>query len=164
MFTALRQKVQQHADKIKIGRTAAHLREWFKNNPNASRAEQVDAAYAIIARYSPLPPELWGAKAIEYVSDYRMDHHQPRSDTEKSIVEIAEHAWLEASAAAETAWPQTSASAKALWYDPADSTVTPEAQEARAERRWCAAWCKATDAKKAAWKTAIERQTQRSGR
>jgi hypothetical protein len=78
---------------------------------------------------------------------------------EKSPVEIAEAAWLEADEVAKAAWLQMSASAKALWYDPADNTVTPEAQEARAESRWCAAWCEGTDAEKAAWKAAIERQT-----
>jgi hypothetical protein len=164
MFTALRQKIQQHADKIQIGRTGAHLLEWFKNNPNASRVEQVDAAYAIIARYSPLDKELWGCKAIEYVTDYRIEHNQwPITTPEKSTVEIAEKAWLEAHKAAKAAWPQMSASAKAFWYDPADNTVTPEAQEARAESRWCAAWCEATDAEKAAWKAAIERQTAPNG-
>jgi hypothetical protein len=110
MFTALRQKIQQHADKIQIGRTGAHLREWFKNNPNASRVEQVDAAYAIIARYSPLDKELWGCKAIEYVTDYRIEHHQwPITTPEKSTVEIAEKAWLEAHKAAKAAAELTEA-------------------------------------------------------
>ena len=160
MFTALRQKIKQHADKIQIGRTAAHLREWFKNNPNASRVEQVDAAYAIIARYSPLDQELWGSEAIEYVTDYRIEHNQwPIFTPEKSAVEIAEEAWLETHEFAEAAWPKLSEAAKALWYHADDAAATPEAQEARAKSRWCAAWCEADDAEKAAWKADIEYQT-----
>jgi hypothetical protein len=155
MVTAL-QKIEQDIDKARSGLTGAHLREWFKKNPNASRVQQVDSAYAIFARYSPLPPELHGSAAIEYVTNYRIEHHQsPIFTSEKSPVEIAEAAFLDALAEAEAAWPSMGEAEKSVWYE-ADSAATPDQLEARAKAAWGAWWANANDAQRAAWTAAIE--------
>ena len=95
MFANLRRKVQTYLDQVSIGITGAHLREWFRQNPNASRKQQIDAVARIIAKYSPLPPDLVGCKAMEVVTEYRIKHGQPISASDdKSDVEIGEDAWL----------------------------------------------------------------------